>query len=91
MQVCKVRILTTPQNESEHVYIVNVIFPYTKFLDLLEIKITLIFKNILNLFCLVKDLHNIGYTFHPDRDTSCLTSHIQDLKDFLNKSKSSLF
>ena len=66
------------------VYIINIIFPSTKFLDLLEIKI------ILNRFCLVKDLH-IRYPFQLDGDTSDLTSHALDVKDFLKKNKSILF
>ena len=78
------------QNESKLVYIVNVIFPSTKFLDLLEIKITLRSKNILNRFCIVKDSH-VRYTFHPGRENSYLTSHAQDVEDFLKKIKSSLF
>ena len=59
------------------VYIVNVIFLSTKFLDLPEIKITPRSKNIPNRFCLVKDSH-IRYQFQPDRNASDLTSYAQD-------------
>ena len=39
---------------------------------------------------LVKDLH-IGYKVHPDRDTSYLTSHAQDIEEFLNKNSQASF
>ena len=72
------------------VYIVNVTFPSTKFLDLLEIKIALRPKHILNRSCLVKD-SLVRYPVQPNTDTSDSASHAQDVEDFLKKNKSSLF
>ena len=71
-------------------FFVNVTFPFIKFRDLLEIKITLRYKNIPNRFYLVKD-SLIRYPVQPVRDTSDLTSHAQYVEDFLKKYKSSLF
>ena len=44
----------------------------------------------LNLFCLVKDLHT-RYTFYPDRDISYLTGHAKDVEEFFKKNMSSTF
>ena len=69
------------------VYIVNVTFPSTKFLDLLEIKITLRSKNIPSRFSLVKD-SLIKCPIQPERDTLDLTSHVQDVEEFSQEDKS---
>ena len=71
------------QNDSELVYVVNIIFLPTKFLDLSGIEISLLIKNILSLFCLVKDSH-MRYTFRLEQIT-LKTSNI------LKENKSNLF
>ena len=82
---------TVDKLRQNFVCIVNVtFFPFTKFLVLPKLKITLRSKNILNRVCLVKD-SLIKYPVQPDRHTSDVPSHAQDVEEFLKKNKSSLF
>ena len=66
------------QNKSKLVYVVNIVFLPTKFLDLSGFKILLSLKKCTQSVYLVKDSH-MKYTFHPDKDSSYLTSYTQDI------------